>query len=495
MSSIVNNLNKKSLEELSSTSISGNSTKTLNVNNRVEIKKDSSIPNNIGGSVDIKKISIRMHTGISINIKGYFTDLLIEESIFASSISGKITITDTAGGLEKFVIHGGERLILKIHKPNIDDIIIWREDLIITKISKSEVSQSNLTKKFDLFFTSNSAVKSLKKNLFKSYKNNSVIQTVHSIYKEMSVNDIVIEDPGLTLNKPFTVTGLSPHKAIDRLAQRSCSKGKYFVFFERFVPVFGNYPEGKPFTASHYFGSVEKLIRDSEQGQIKTIIFSPKLSALAESSTIRASSFEILENFNHLNGMRLGFYNSTIYSINPIDRTHKVQKISYTKGSSETQNFYSNKLLSTLNPFNIYDDKKNETPGRKVILSSINDPIDRSDWLKYHVYGQLSNSMFKILVTIQGATNTIGIGNVVNFATPSQVSITTNAKSPYPELDQMHSGRYLVTSVIHSISSSKYIKSMQLSRGSSPLNYDKHTEYDASFDDIKQLIRKEIGNR
>jgi hypothetical protein len=488
-------LNKNSLEQLSSTSISGSSTKTLNVNNKVVIKKDSSIPNNIGGSVDIKKIAIRMHTGISINIKGYFSDLLIEESIFASSISGKITISDTAGGLEKFVLHGGERLILKICKPNVDDIIIWREDLIITRISKADVSQVNLAKQFDLFFTSNSTVKSLKKNLFKSYKNSSVIQTVHSIYKEMSLNDIVIEDPGLTLNKPFISTGLSPHKAIDYLTQRSCSKGKYFVFFERFVPIFGNYPEGKPFTASHYFGSVEKLIRDSEQGQIKTIIFSPKLTALSESSTIRASNFEILENFNHVTGMRSGFYNSTISSINPIDRTHSVEKISYTKGSSEIEDFYSNKLLSSLNTFNTYDDKENETPGRRVILSSINDPINRSDWLKYHVYGQFSKSMFKILVTIQGATNTIGIGNVVNFAAPSQVSITTNPKSSYPELDQMYSGRYLVTSVIHSISSSKYIKSMQLSRGSSPLNYDKHTEYDASFDDIKKLIKKEIGNR
>jgi hypothetical protein len=485
---------RRKITEGVSASITGTSKSDTN-NNKVEIRKDANIPNDIGGSIDIKQILLVTNNGDQIDIKGYFSDLVIEESVFSSSITGKLTIDDSAGGLEKFAIHGGEILILKICKPNVNDIIIWREDLIVTKISKTIVSPLNLMNKFDLFFTSKSSIRSLKKNLFKSYNNISVLDAVHSIYQEMSQNDIVVEDPKITLQKPFISTGINPHKAIDYLAQRSCSKDKYFVFFERFVPVFGNYSGGEPFTATHYFGSVEKLIKDSQNNPTKTIVFGPKLNALFEGEIIRSSKYEKLENFNHINGMLFGFYNTTISSIDPIKRTHNVQKLNYSESADETKDFYSNKLFGSLNIFNTYDDKKNEIPGRKLILSSINDPISRESWLKNHIYGQLSKSMFKISVTIQGGTNTIGIGEVVNFAVPSQVSIMLNPQSGYPELDSMYSGRYLVTSVFHSLSSSQYIKTMQLSRGSSSMNLDKHTEYDSSFDDIKEQIRKSMGDR
>jgi hypothetical protein len=493
--SILTTNTRNRLEQSNDAAISGSSNAELN-SNKVQIRQDSNVPNDIGGSFEIKKIALLMNSGDEIDIKGYFSNLIVEESIFASSISGQLTIDDTAGGLEKFVIHGGETLILKMCKPNSDDIIIWREDLVVHKISKSPVSPLNLMSKFDIFFTSKSNVNSLKKNLFKSYKNTTIWEAVNSIYKEMSVNDIIAEDPKITLTSPFISTGVPPHKAIDYLAQRACSKDKYFVFFERFVPVFGNYADGKPFTTTHYFGSVEKLLKDSENVPPKTIVFAPKINAMFEGgATIRASRYERLENFNHMNGMLLGFYNSTVSSINPIKRSYKVQKLSYTDETDETKDFYSNKLFNSLNIFNTYDDKKNETPGRKLILSSINESVNRDSWLSNHIYGQLSKSMFKISVDIQGGTNTIGIGNVVNFATPSQISVMLNPQSAFPELDPIYSGRYLVTTVIHAMSSSQYVKTMHLSRGSSPLNFDKHTEYDATFEDIKADIRTSLGNR
>jgi hypothetical protein len=103
--------------------------------------------------------------------------------------------------------------------------------------------------------------------------------------------------------------------------------------------------------------------------------------------------------------------------------------------------------------------------------------------------------MFKISVDIQGGTNTIGIGNVVNFAVPSQISVMLNPQSAFPELDPIYSGRYLVTTVLHVMSSSQYVKTLHLSRGSSPFNFDKHTQYDATFEDIKADIRAALGNR
>jgi hypothetical protein len=45
------------------------------------------------------------------------------------------------------------------------------------------------------------------------------------------------------------------------------------------------------------------------------------------------------------------------------------------------------------------------------------------------------------------------------------------------------------------MSSTEYIKTMHLGRGSSPLNFDKHTEFDDAFEDIKASIKTALGNK
>ena len=61
----------------------------------------------------------------------------------------------------------------------------------------------------------------------------------------------------------FISTGFYPHRAIDYLAQRSCTKDKFFVFFERFVPVYGSYPDGFPFSTAHYFRVLGRILPDN----------------------------------------------------------------------------------------------------------------------------------------------------------------------------------------------------------------------------------------
>lgn len=468
---------------------------SLPTSNTVTAMPDTNSSTFIGGAVDIKQITLTINTGEKINLVGFYSNITVEENIFSSAINGKISMADTEGGLEKFAIHGGETLTLKITKPGTDNLIIWREDLIITKITRNDVDIGNYVSTYDMFFTSKTHINSMKRNLFKSYKQTTLAEAVYNIYREMSPNDIIIEDPKVTLKAPFISTGVPPHKAIDYLAQRACSKDNYFVFFERFVPVYGSFTDGKPFSSTHYFGSVEKLIKDSETSGVQTIAYIPKLAANVETKRIRAGRYQRMDNFNHVPGMMLGFYNTTVSSINPITRNYNVNKLSYTDSDVETTDFYENKLFSSTNIFNTYDDVKNETPGRKLIVSGMNDAISRDDWLNNHIYGSLSKSMFKIAVDIQGGTNTIGVGHVVNFVTPSVVSHMTNPQNSNPEIDPIYSGKYLVTSVVHSITGTTYLKSMQLSRGSSLFNFDKNTAFDATFDFLKEELRESLGNR
>ena len=449
-----------------------------------------------GGTVNVAEVSIRVRDGGRITLVGQYTNISINEDIFASSISGTITILDTAGFLESFRIKGGEQINIKITKPNTNDIIIWREDLIVHKISEAIVDPTSLNSKFDLHFVSRSHVNSLKKSLFKSYKNISYREAVKSIYSEMSVNDLIIDDPNLTLTKPFISTGLMPHKALEFLCHRSCRKDKFFVFFERLIPVTGTYTDNKPFIASHYFGSIESLIAEANLNTISTIYFNEKTNLSLESGKfIRTPSLERDSNFNHIQAMILGFYNTSLTTIDPISRTHSTKKFGYANEKSVTNDFYSYKLIDEYNIFNVYNDSKNEIPGRKLITSSINDTSNRSSWLHNNIIGQISKTLFKINVEIQGGTNNIGIGNIVYLFSPSHVDKVSNPQNTTLVPNRLETGKYFVITVNHRIRAGEYIKELTLSRASSPIDNNKTVagaEIDFSVDIA--TLRTSIGD-
>jgi hypothetical protein len=440
----------------------------------VNLSTTDSIESSFGGDVSIDELMISTKEGQTISLLDAFSEVFIDENLFASSIIGAIIITDTAGAIEKFELCGGEVISIKVSKPSTKDLIIWRKDLIVNRISRHDVEMNTLGTKYTLYFSSRSFVNSTKKALFKSYKDTTIGDAVSSIFSEMSKNDILIEDPKITLDKPFVCTGLMPHKAIEFLSQRSCSKSNYYVFFERFVPVVGKNSDGTPFAATHYFGSLDKLISDSDRFGIHSIYFQLNYNAKIEpAGKIRAIKLSKKDNFNHLESMMLGFYNTSITTIDPISRTHKVNKFGYTNDNTNTKDFYKNKLLNKSNVFSTYNDYDSELPGQKIIASSVNDPIKRESWLPDNIFGQLKTNMFKLEVDIQGGTNTIGVGHVINLLMPSAFDKKMLPGATNPPVDAYHSGKYFVSGVQHRIQDKNYIKRLELTRGSSPLNLDK----------------------
>jgi len=223
----------------------------------IEITQTSAILPGLGGSVDVKEVYLQTLYGEKVNLVGSFKGIEIIEDMFSASIEGVITIDDSGGGLEKFALRGGELIGMKIAKPGNGEVIIWRQDLVVHKISESVVDQTTLHSVYQLQFTSRTYINSTKKCLFKSYKNMSIGDAVTSMFSEMGgTNDLVLEDPKITLEKPFISTGLMPHKAIEAMTHRACAKGDFYVFFERFNPVFAtNTKTDEPFTSSYYFGS------------------------------------------------------------------------------------------------------------------------------------------------------------------------------------------------------------------------------------------------
>jgi len=453
------------------------------------LKKTDVVRKNIGGTFIVNEISIITRQGLRISLLDAFESIDIDENVFSASVIGSIILTDIGGGIEKFQLQGGERLIIKLSKPITNDILLWREDFIVNKIGAHTINMENLGARYALYFSSRSFVNSMKKNLFKSYKNISLASAVKSMFSEMSKNDLMIEDPKITLTTPFISTGLMPHKAIEAMAQRACSNSKFYLFFERFFPIIGTYADGKAFAATHFFGSYDKLVEDSTTYGVHDIFFDPNQNGKIEPNYIRAARYTNKDNFNHLELMMFGHYNSTITSLDPIKRNHTVNDVGYAKESNLTKDFYSNKLLDKNNIFSTYNNNENEIQGRKLIFSSpyLNDTVQRSNWLQTNIFGSLSKNMFKIEIDIQGATNNIGAGHIVNFITPSGLEKKLLPGKPNPLSNEYHSGRYFVSGVKHSITLTTYIKKLELSRGSIPMDFNKNNLTEKDLSELQYL--------
>ncbi len=143
-------------------------------------------------------------------------------------------------------------------------------------------------------------------------------------------------------------------------------------------------------------------------------------------------------------------------------------------------------MLDKNNIFNTYNTNDNEIQGRKLVFSSpyLNDTVQRSNWLETNIFGSLSKNMFKIEIDIQGATNNIGAGHVVNFIAPSGLEKKMLPGKSNPLSDEYHSGKYFVFGVKHNITLTNYIKKLELSRGSIPMDFNKN---DLTQKDLSEL--------
>jgi hypothetical protein len=460
---------------------------TLLEPNKLSLRVKEKSSNLVGNNVRVLTVSLTTLSGERVNLLGVYKTLFFEESITSTAIAGKITLLDSEGLFEKFVIRGGERLSIRIENSIGTKIIIFREDLIVDKIEANKFDALTLNNTYLLHFSSRSFVDSLKKNLIKSYKGD-LAETVYSIYREMSSNDLLIENPKITIpkDKPFICARLNPNRALLHLANRASVNNKLFVFFERVLPVHGNYSDGTAFTATHYFGSIQKLIDDARVNGAPSILFNVKLDARYEGAAIRATNFKPLTNHTHIEATSLGLYKSDLVFVNPITREYKTQNMSYV--SDNVNNFYENKLIDRQNSFFVNTDEKQ----KRVSVSSINEFTSKENWLKNRVLLTLTQDLYKISIDIQGSTNEISAGHVVNFVFPSRVDKVINPGQSNLAVDPIISGRYLVHEAKHYITGNSYVKTLILSRGSSPYNIESRTITDPTFQEFLSLVNDKL---
>jgi hypothetical protein len=95
--------------------------------------------------------------------------------------------------------------------------------------------------------------------------------------------------------------------------------------------------------------------------------------------------------------------------------------------------------------------------------------------------------MFKLEVDIQGATNNIGVGHIVNLSIPSAFDKKMIPGQSKVLIDEYHSGKYFVCGVKHNITLSSYVKRLELSRGSIPIDFNKNNLTTKDLSELKYI--------
>jgi hypothetical protein len=423
--------------------------------------------------------TITIKDTIAIDLTAVIDEIEIFEDIFKPSITGSITINDFVGGLEKYAFTGGEILKIKVSMPSDGNITVFnRDNLIVHEFSKINAdSTGNL--KYKLYFTSDSALNSLKRRVFKSFgATRGVSDIANVLYQNMSSDGtstkIKINASPDRLTNTFLSPGYTPIDAINNLAKRSSSDGKYYLFFERL-----NYSTtGEVY--HHYFTSIDDIItkwtdfQKISGNQLPTIKYNPASAYFTTTKpeyNIRAKTVQYENNYNHLSSMVGGFYNSRIRSLNLLTRRYTDTYINYKDNVDSSGVVYTNKFIETSNYFATYD--TNEYPGERLVVAPMNDSFSKkNEWIKNDTYGAFLNSNIRIIVDIAGGTNRLGAGDIIDLRLPSRMYKAVNIESSATTDDALYSGKYIITACRHNLSKLGYTKKLELSRGNFTLNLD-----------------------
>ena len=415
-------------------------------------ERETPIPPHVADTFAIDEISLIARNGQKISLGEVMISFEIFEDIFNPNISGFVELADYVGGLEKLQLTGGEKLSVKILKPNSTNVVLSRDDLVVHTIGPARMNGNNQVV-YKLEFTTSAAIQSQKKRIYKSYKDT---RNITDIVKDMclavgqTVN--ISDNLTMTLDKSFVSPGYTPIQAINFLAKRACASGDYFLFFERA-------------STGKVFAGINQLRSLSENKTIAEISYHPAISyieGVGAESILRTDVVETQNNFNHMINMNKGMYKSKLTTVDITRRSYETINFDYRDGHND---FYVNDLINDKSEFGSID--FDQSPGERMYIPAINDPVaGKTEWVRNDLHGALAVSGMRVRVNVSGAVSQLGAGDIIYLKVPSDASKSTNTESSLINENTMYSGKYFVTACRHVITPTTYAKQLELSRGS-----------------------------
>ena len=393
------------------------------------------------GEVAISDIKIVSANGLILDVFNQMVDMNIYEDITAPAVSGDITLNDSLDLVNLFPLIGEEKIFIRFKTPTFSDEAEFGMTFYIYKMSNREqTGNKNVT--YTMHFTSFEAVRDLNSKISRGFsgKIDELVRQIMIDPKHLQSNkDLFI---GKTKNNITYVSNYwTPFQNINYLAARSISdtnSAANFMFFENHkgyvfealenmvvhTPIcLYTYDENN--RAAQGGGSVRTPLRDLEQ----------------------IESYEIHEPFNYMNKIQMGGIRSKAIF-------HDITTKRY-----ETKSYDYDFRFDQHNHLNPYRLKTKGMPARntsrielvnRAYEGFLNQRTDRAkEWYMQRLMQLSEIFSTRLNMEVPGRTDMV-VGAVIDVVL-YKMAATDPKQKEANLLDNVFSGRYLVTKVRHHI--------------------------------------------
>lgn len=392
---------------------------------------------------DITTLSLHTSDGNVVDLSELVLELNIFEDIFSPTMTCTMRINDGSDLISNFKFHGNEFLELELDKPSLNDPI----KKVFRLYKLSDRSFDTNYQNYTLHFCSEEMILSPQVMISKSYRGLKVSDMVQDILRTyLKVNPKKINYIQLT-EKAFDIIipKMNPFEAVMWLSTKAYSTNdSLFLFFEN--------RDGFNFTSYENLIKKPTYAKYAKDFKVDDDVFKNMASF---------NFLKILEDFDVMKSSRYGAFSSAFVNLNLI--TKKFTKTPFNaiqfknKGilnKEVTMNTFKNRLNKSF--YNSHDNMLKYSITTDA--DATRNPLLPEEWLSQTASKLGQIHLFKMIGTVPGDVM-LRVGQVIEVDLPDM-----SPKDKGVTKNETRSGKYLISSVHHKISTNEesYVTILEL---------------------------------
>jgi hypothetical protein len=392
---------------------------------------------------DITTLSLHTSDGNVVDLSELVLELNIFEDIFSPTMTCTMRINDGSDLISNFKFHGNEFLELELDKPSLNDPI----KKVFRLYKLSDRSFDTNYQNYTLHFCSEEMILSPQVMISKSYRGLKVSDMVQDILRTyLKVNPKKINYVQLT-EKAFDIIipKMNPFEAVMWLSTKAYSTNdSLFLFFEN--------RDGFNFTSYENLIKKPTYAKYAKDFKVDDDVFKNMASF---------NFLKILEDFDVMKSSRYGAFSSAFVNLNLI--TKKFTKTPFNaiqfknKGilnKEVTMNTFKNRLNKSF--YNSHDNMLKYSITTDA--DATRNPLLPEEWLSQTASKLGQIHLFKMIGTVPGDVM-LRVGQVIEVDLPDM-----SPKDKGVTKNETRSGKYLISSVHHKISTNEesYVTILEL---------------------------------
>lgn len=426
-------------------------------------------------------VLISFKTGNYLQIQDYLVEMNIYESIFSPTVSGEIILTDSRNLIKDFALLGDEYLSVTVRTPTLSTERSISKIFRIYALEDKRYAKDGGTLLYKLSFASIESFHDLLNPIYRAFegKPEEIVSNIYHQYLVAGRNIQISGEPeppknpltilGETSNKiKFVSPGWTPVRCINWIASKSLPANGHpanYLFWET--------------TKGFYFGNFEEIFRRSDQTVVGNYVYSlPKITTPTPED-LKTSQFmynikslSVGKTFDQMRNLMSGYIANRLIDVNLYNKNF--QNIDYDHGD----NFRNYTHLDKDNPVPLFELNTSRNPAayRDINFSYPHlhtDNTENFDVKNKFIWGNRRSNMvelnnFQMEVVIPGRTD-IECGQLINITIPKkEPGALTDEDKVKNENDEMFSGNYLITNLVHKINVKSHYITMNVTKNSFP---------------------------